>query len=173
LICSSKASSPLQFNIYNNLERFKPALRWEGKPDLTKRSVRELDNAVRATTDWIDDLKLRRWHDRDKVYAALIAALHALHDWLRRDVAIYIGACFPPLLRGLYYEGWHAAGHVTAQSRRTFLEHIQVGVHREPGIDAEQVAKAELAVLAARLPPAKLENTKAATPESQHGLWPS
>jgi hypothetical protein len=56
---------------------------------------------VRATTDWIDDLKLRRWHDRDKVYAALIAALHALHDWLRRDVAIYIGACFPPLLRGL------------------------------------------------------------------------
>jgi uncharacterized protein (DUF2267 family) len=114
-------------------------------------------------------IKLRRWHDRDKVYVAPIAALHALHDWLRRDVAIYIGACFPPLLRGLYYEGWHAAGHVKAQSRCTFLKHIQDGVHREPGIDAEQVAKAVLALLAARLPPAELENTKAATPESLHG----
>jgi uncharacterized protein (DUF2267 family) len=107
---------------------------------LTKRSVRELDNAVRATTNWIDDLMLRLgWHDRDNVYAALIAALHALRDWLPRDEAIYIGACFPPLLRGLYYEGWHAVGHVTAKSRRAFLERIQDGVHREPGIDAEQV----------------------------------
>jgi len=113
------------------------------------------------------------WQDRDKVYAALITALHALRDWLPRDEAIYIGACFPPLLRGLYYEGWHPAGHVTAKSRRAFLERIQDGVHREPGIDAEQVAKAVLALLAARLPPAELENAKAATPESLHGLWPS
>jgi uncharacterized protein (DUF2267 family) len=61
---------------------------------LTKRSVRELDNAVRATTDWIDDLMLRLgWQDRDKVYAALITELHALRDWLPRDEAIYIGAC--------------------------------------------------------------------------------
>jgi uncharacterized protein (DUF2267 family) len=45
------------------------------------------------------------WQDRDKVYAALIAALHALRDWLPRDEAIYIGAYFPPLLRGLYFEG--------------------------------------------------------------------
>jgi Uncharacterized conserved protein (DUF2267) len=52
------------------------------------------------------------WQDRDKVYVALIAALHALRDWLPRDEAICIGACFPPLLRGLYYEGWHAAEHV-------------------------------------------------------------
>ena len=113
------------------------------------------------------------WQDRDKVYAALVAALHALRDWLPRDEAIYIGACFPPLLRGLYYEGWHAAGHVTAKSRRAFLERIQDGVHREPGIDAEQVAKAILALLAARLPPPELENAKAATPEELHGLWPS
>jgi uncharacterized protein (DUF2267 family) len=141
---------------------------------LVKRTLRELDNAVRATTEWIDDLMLRLgWQDRDKVYAAFIAALHALRDWLPRDEAIYVAACFPPLLRGLYYEGWHPAGHVTAESRRAFLERIHDGVHREPGIDAEHVAKAVLALLAARLPPAELENAKAATPEELHGLWPS
>jgi hypothetical protein len=40
-------------------------------------------------------------------------------------------------------------------------------VHREPGIDAEQVAV--LALLAARLPAAELENVKAATPEELRG----
>jgi uncharacterized protein (DUF2267 family) len=90
-----------------------------------------------------------------------------MREWLPRDEAIYIG--FPPLLRGLYYEGWH----VTDKSRRAFLERIQDGVHREPAIDAEQVANATLALLAARLPPAERENAKAATPEELHGLWPS
>jgi uncharacterized protein (DUF2267 family) len=113
------------------------------------------------------------WHDRDKVYSALIAALHALRDWLPREEAIYVGASLPALLRGLYYEGWHAARHPPSKSRRAFVERIHDGVHREPGIDAEQVAKAVLALLAARLPPAELENAKAATPEELHGLWPS
>lgn len=148
-------------------------VRREG-PDVTKRSTRELEGAVRATTEWLDDLMQRLgWQDRDNVYSALIAALHALRDWLPRDEAIYIGACFPPLLRGLYYEGWHPAGHVATKSRRAFLERIHDGVHHEPGIDAEQVAKAVLALLAARLPPAELENAKAVTPEELHGLWPS
>ncbi|WP_036264496.1 DUF2267 domain-containing protein [Methylocapsa aurea] len=141
---------------------------------MTKRSLRELDGAVRAATDWIDDLTLRLgWQDRDKVYLALIAALHALRDWLPRDEAIYIGACFPPLLRGLYYEGWRGAGHPPAKSRGAFLARIHDGVHREPGVDAEQVAQAVLALLTARLPPAEIENAKAATPKELHGLWPS
>jgi len=141
---------------------------------LTKRSLQDLDGALRAATDWIDDLMLRLgWQDRDKVYLALIAALHALRDWLPRDEAIHVGACFPPLLRGLYYEGWHGAGHIGAKSREAFLERIHDGVHREPGVDAEKVAHAVFALLAARLPAAELENAKAATPKDLHGLWPS
>ena len=141
---------------------------------MTKRALRELDGVVQAAMDWVDDLMQRLgWQDRDKVYSALIAALHALRDWLPREEAIYIGACFPPLLRGLYYEGWHPAGRPPTKTRRAFLERIHDGVHREPGIDAEQVAKAVLALLAVRLPAAELENAKAATPEELHGLWPS
>lgn len=141
---------------------------------MTKRTLRELDDVVRATMDWIDDLLQRLgWQDRDNAYSALIAALHALRDWLPHEEAIFIGTCFPPLLCGLYYEGWHAAGHPPTKSRRAFLERIHDGVQREPGIDAEQVAKSVLALLAARLPAAELENAKAATPEELHGLWPS
>ena len=83
-------------------------------------------------------VRAARRQDHDKVYSALIAALHALRDWLPREEAIFMGACFPPLLRGLYYEGWHVTGHPPTKSRRAFLERIHDGEHREP--DAEQVA---------------------------------
>lgn len=136
--------------------------------------TQELNAAVRATEDWVDDLMQRLgWQDRDTVYLALFAALHALRDCLGRDEAVYLGAQLPPLLRGLYYEGWHPTGHVVAKSRSAFLERIHDGVHRDPGVDAEQVARAVFALVAARLPASEVEDAKAATPKALHNLWPS
>jgi uncharacterized protein (DUF2267 family) len=137
-------------------------------------ALEELDASVRATHDWIDDL-LRRlgWHDRERAYLALVAALHALRDCLPRSEAVYVGAQLPALLRGLYYEGWHPGGRGSVKSRSAFLDRIHDGVHRDPGIDAEQVARAVLALLAARMPLAELEDARAATPQPLHSLWPS
>ena len=137
-------------------------------------AIQELNASVRATEDWIDDLMRRLgWHDRERTYLALLAALHALRDCLSRDEAVYIGTHLPALLRGLYYEGWHAARHGSAKSRSALLERIHDGVHRDPAVDAEQVARAVFALLAAHMPPAELEDTKAATPKPLHNLWPS
>jgi uncharacterized protein (DUF2267 family) len=134
----------------------------------------DLNAALRATDDWIDDLMGRLgWSDRERVYRALLAALHALRDCLERDEAIYLGAQFPALLRGLYYEGWHPSAHLAAKSRSAFLERIHDSLHRDPGIDAEQVARSVFALLATRLPAAEVEDAKAATPSALHNLWPS
>jgi uncharacterized protein (DUF2267 family) len=136
--------------------------------------IQELSIAVGATEDWIDDLMRRLgWHDRERVYRVLLATLHALRDALAGDEAVYIGAQLPPLLRGLYYEGWHPGTRGAARSRTAFLERIHDGVHRDPGIDAEEVARAVFALLAARLPAAEIEDAKAATPKPLHNLWPS
>jgi uncharacterized protein (DUF2267 family) len=79
--------------------------------------------------------------------------LHALHDSLPRDEAGYLGVQLPVLLRGLYFEGWHPASHIPrAKTRSAFLERIQERMHRDPGIDAEQVAHAVFSLLAKRLP---------------------
>ena len=80
-------------------------------------AIREIDDALRATEDWIDDLMRRlAWHDRERVYLALLATLHALRDCLGRDEAVHLGAHLPPLLRGLYYEGWHPGGRGLAKT---------------------------------------------------------
>jgi uncharacterized protein (DUF2267 family) len=135
--------------------------------------LQDIDAAVPATEEWIDDLMGRLgWQDRERVYLALIATLHALRDSLPLEEITYLGGCFPTLLRGLYYEGLHPRRR-PLRSRRVFLERIHDGVHRDPGIDPEQVAHAVLALLAARLPPAELEDTKAVTPEPLRALWSS
>ena len=134
----------------------------------------DLNAAVAATEDWVDDLMRRLgWQDRERVYRALLATLHSLRDCLTRDEAVYIGAQLPTLLRGLYYEGWHPGARPATRSRDTFLEWIHDGVHRDPGVDTEQVARAVFALLAARLPAAEIEDAKAATPSVLHNLWPS
>jgi uncharacterized protein (DUF2267 family) len=53
------------------------------------------------------------------------------------------------------------------------LDRIHDGVHRDPGVDTEEVARAVFALLAARMPSAELEDAKAATPKPLHNLWPS
>jgi uncharacterized protein (DUF2267 family) len=105
-------------------------------------ATQSVDAAARATEDWIDDFVQRLgWRNRTRAYSALIASLHALHDCLHQSAAIYLGAQLPVLPRGLYYEGWHPAPRVTAKSRGAFLERIHDSLYRDPGVDAEQVAR--------------------------------
>ena len=137
-------------------------------------ATQSVEAAARATEDWIDDfVQHLGWRDRDRVYLALITAMHALRDCLHKDEAIYLGAQLPTLLRGLYYEGWHPTSRPLAKSRSAFLGRIHDGLHRDPGVDAEQVARAMFALLATRLPAAEVEDAKASTPHELHNLWPS
>jgi uncharacterized protein (DUF2267 family) len=136
--------------------------------------IATLDTAVKTTDEWISVLMAQLgWQDRGKVYLALLAALHALRDSLPRDEAGYLGVQLPVLLRGLYFEGWHPASHIPrAKTRSAFLERIQEGVHRDPGIDAEQVAHAVFSLLAKRLPVGEIDDAKAATPQALRMFWP-
>ena len=134
----------------------------------------EFESTVAETKALIEDLAQRlAWHDREKVYRALIGSLHALRDSLPWDEAVRVGACLPALLRGHYYEGWHPTSpSLSIKSREAFLERIHASVHRDPGIDSELVARALFALLAERMPEADLEEARALTPKPLHALWP-
>lgn len=135
----------------------------------------QFDLAAQAAAQWIDDLDRRLgWLDRDKVYLALAATLHALRDSLPPQEAVFLGEYMTPLIRGLYYEGWRMTRPSRgAKTRAAFLERIRDGVHHDAGIDAEEVGRAALTVIAAHLPAAEFENVKAATPQELRALWPA
>ncbi|MER8467677.1 DUF2267 domain-containing protein [Mesorhizobium sp. M1396] len=133
----------------------------------------DLNNALQGTQNWISDLMWRlRWHDREQVYQALIATLHALRDCLDRDEAVYMGAQLPALLRGFYYEGWHPGQPAISRNRNSFLDRIHDGVHCDPAADPEEVARSVLGQFADRLSAAEMEEAKATTPRVLHDLWP-
>ncbi len=135
--------------------------------------IREFDGAVPAAEEWIDDLMQRlEWHDREKVYLAFVATLHALRDSLPVHEAVFLGDYLSTLLRGLYYEGWRLPKYNSFKTRDALLERIRDGVHHYPGIDAEQVARAVFALLAERLPASELEDVKAVTPRELRAFWP-
>ncbi len=134
----------------------------------------QFDLAARAAAQWIDDLDRRLgWRDRDKVYLALVATLHALRDSLPPQEAVFLAEYLTPLVRGLYYEGWRMTKPPRAKTREAFLERIRDGVHRDAGIDADEVGHAVLALLAAHLPTAEFENVKAATSKELRAFWPA
>jgi uncharacterized protein (DUF2267 family) len=129
--------------------------------------------ALQTTEAWVDDLAKRlAWHDRSRTWTALVATLHALRDCLGRDEAVYIGGELPALLRGFYYEGWHPHTPKTMK-RDVFLDRIRDGVHHDVTVDAEQVARAVMALLTARMSAAERESARAATPVAIHNLWPA
>ncbi len=133
----------------------------------------DLSPHLKVTEGWLDDLMRNlAWHDRRRSWSVLLAVLHALRDCLGRNEAIYLGAQLPLLLRGFYYEGWHPGGR-RSTSRDSFLERIRDALKHDVAVDAEQVARAVMALLARRVPAAELEDAKAATPPAIHGLWPA
>ncbi|AZO50262.1 MAG: DUF2267 domain-containing protein [Mesorhizobium sp.] len=134
---------------------------------------RDISYTLQATQNWVSDLAWRlRWHDREQVFRALIATLHALRDCLGRDEAVYIGAQLPALLRGFYYEGWHPGRRAINTKRTSFLDRIHEGLHRDPAVDPEEVARSVLSQFADRLSAAEIEEARAATPKPLHDLWP-
>lgn len=132
-------------------------------------------DAPAAAAEWIVRLQqILGWQDRNRVYTALLAALHALRDHLPADEVAFLGAELPVLLRGLYYEGWHPrARPPRLDDRESFLIRVHEALHRELGIDPEQVVRAVFALLSERITAPELEEIKAATPASLHGLWPA
>ncbi len=135
----------------------------------------QLDLAAQSAAQWVDDLDRRLgWRERDKVYLALVAALHALRDSLPPQEAVFLAEYLSPLVRGLYYEGWRMTKPSrSAKTRDGFLERIRDGVHHDAGIDADEVGHAVLALLAAHLPATEFENVKAATPRELRAFWPA
>ncbi len=135
----------------------------------------ELKGALEETDAWIDQfMDMLGWHDRSKSYRAFVAAMHAFRDSLPWDEAAQIAAYFPPLLRGLYFEGWHPTSPTLPLTGRiVFLERVHDSLGRELGIDPEHVVRTLFSLLVRRLPGFELEDAKAVTPEELRAFWPA
>ena len=121
--------------------------------------VTALDHTVEETNVWLKGVEEGlRLDNRHQAYSALRAVLHALRDRLPPEVAIKLGAQLPALVRGIYYEGWHAAGTPTKERHlEDFIEHVLSGLPKKYPIDGLTVARGVFEVLWERLDPGEFE----------------
>ena len=122
---------------------------------MSATGVTALDHTVAETNAWLNSLDQElHLQDRHRAYGALRAVLHALRDRVPPEVAIKLGAQLPILIRGVYYEGWHAAGTPTKERHvDQFVEHIAEQLSPQFPLDPLTVARAVFEILWEKLDP--------------------
>ena len=133
------------------------------------------DNTVQKTNSWLKELMEElEWEDRRRAYLALRATLHALRDRLTVEEVAQLGAQFPMLIRGFYYEGWDPTSKpLKVREREEFLAQIaQYFVRAGDSVHPELVACAVFGVLAQRVSEGEIEDIKHILPAEIRNLWP-
>jgi uncharacterized protein (DUF2267 family) len=116
---------------------------------MSATGVTSLDHTVQETNVWLKDVQEEiHLETRQEAYNASRAVLHTLRDRLPAEVAIKLGAQLPLLLRGIYYEGWHAAGTPTKERHvEDFVEHVWSELPRQFPVDPLSVTRGVFEIL--------------------------
>ena len=139
---------------------------------MSATGVPALDHTVQETNIWLNGREEElRLDNRQQAYNALRAVLHTLRDRLPPEVAIKLGAQLPILVRGIYYEGWHAAATPTRERHvEDFAEHVLWELPREIPVDALTVARGMLEILWEKLDPGEFEKVLNHLPASLRAM---
>lgn len=133
------------------------------------------DTTLQETNLWLKDLMKRlQTEDRKLAYRVLSATLHAVRDRIGPQNAVHLGAQLPMLVRGFYYEGWHAAGTPTKERHKfDFLEYVSAEIFGGLKVDPETAVRAVFEVMCDRLDPNEIEKLIKLFPEELRSLWPA
>lgn len=118
-----------------------------------------LDHTVDETNVWLKAVEQELELDsRQQAYNALRAVLHTLRDRIPPEVAIKLGAQLPILLRGIYYENWHAAGTPTKERHAVdFADHVGSELPQQFPEDPLTVLRGVFEVLWEKLDPGEFD----------------
>lgn len=121
-----------------------------------------IDNAVEDANAWINEVDRRTgWGHKQRAYRLLRQVLHVIRDHLSPDEAAQLGAQFPVLVRGIYYEGWNPSKTpVKERSRDGFVAKVQEAFHTDPLDDAQDAIAAVIAVLDDHISRGEMEDVK-------------
>jgi uncharacterized protein (DUF2267 family) len=107
-----------------------------------------IDRTVEKTHVWLLDVsKHVGIDDKHVAYLVLRSVLHALRDRLDVESSAHLAAQLPMLVRGLYYEGWDPTGKPERLSYDDFLARVERDALLKGTSEAEDAARAVIAVL--------------------------
>ena len=131
------------------------------------------DKTVQTTNLWLEEISSRIGPDRRVAWHVLGAVLRTLRDRLPIGLAAHLGAQFPLLVRGLYYDRWHPrAKPLKLRSAKAFLDEVASGLEGTRPVNAEAATRAVFQVLNHYLDPDQVANVRGALSKPVRRLWP-
>jgi uncharacterized protein (DUF2267 family) len=130
------------------------------------------DRTLQAINIWLDEIMEKLGPDRQVAWRALGAVLRTLRDELTLGLAAHLGAQLPLLVRGLYYDQWHATGQpLKLRKLDDFLAHVADGLGDIRPVNAQDAVKAVFRVLDHHVEPNQVAKVHDALPAAVRGLW--
>ena len=131
------------------------------------------DKTLQTTHIWLDELMAEIGFDRQAAWHVLGAVLRAVRDRIPLELAVHLGSQLPLLVRGLYYDQWHASGRMDKKPRSldAFLEPIREQLAQIRPIDASNVTQAVFRILSRHANPGQIEKVKHALPGEVQAIW--
>lgn len=142
---------------------------------MSKSGLEIFDTTIQESNHWLKlMMEQLGTSNRRQAFNALRAGLHVLRDRLGPAHAVQLGAQFPMLLRGAYYEGWRITETPTHERHiEEYLDHVDASLPRNTGIDGYEVARATFSVLSQCIDPGEIEKVVRSLPSELRALWPA
>jgi uncharacterized protein (DUF2267 family) len=138
----------------------------------TTTHVEAIDRSVEKANLWLKDMAMELGGDRQEAYAALRAVLHTLRDRLTGDEAAQLGAQFPLVVRGIYYENWNPSDTPASYSHaRAFLDRVAAEAGYAGDTEAAYAVGAAAAVLRSHVSEGELNDVRAQLPAGVRVLF--
>ena len=133
------------------------------------------DKTIQTTNIWLDEVMARMGPDRHIAWHVLGAVLRALRDRLPLDDAAHLGAQLPLLVRGLYYDQWHAPSTTLHKERHQeeFLARVEEGLRDTRPVNAQEAVRTVFAVIAKHIAKGQAEKTARVLPAEIRAMWPA
>jgi hypothetical protein len=77
------------------------------------------DKTLQTTHIWLDEIMAEIGPDRQVAWHVLGVVLRAVRDRIPLELAMHFGSQLPLLVRGTYYDQWHAAAWTKSPGRST------------------------------------------------------
>jgi uncharacterized protein (DUF2267 family) len=131
------------------------------------------ETTLQKTNLWVKQISdLLHWDDHHKAYHGLRAVLHALRDRLPVPEAAHLGAQFPMLVRGIYYEDWKPASTPSkVRTPQEFYDVVKKNFTADQNVNPMRLTQAVMKVLGANLSPGEMEKLRGILPPHLREIW--
>jgi uncharacterized protein (DUF2267 family) len=131
------------------------------------------DKTLQTTHIWLDELMQEIGPDRQVAWHVLGAVLRGLRDRVPLELAAHLGAQLPILVRGAYYDQWHAPGTINkVRSLDEFLEGIGRELVNTRPVNVRDATGTVFQILSRHVNRGQIDKVRNSLPEEVRAIWP-